>query len=224
MPTFFWIPLIVFVICLPAFLLAELGTTRKSIVLPLKVLCSLCFLSLAGLGMAVGPSVTGYDRWMFAGMAFSMLGDIALVWKEERKAFLVGLAAFLVAQILYSIAFSLQNGFSPWDALVFLLLVGAPIAAYRFIDMDVGKMKIPVVAYVAVIALMLTKALSSLYLHGMPSPAMEYAIVGAVLFYLSDVFLALFKFHRRPHKALRAANLTTYFIGQMLLAFSLSLF
>jgi uncharacterized membrane protein YhhN len=222
MPGWFWFPLAVFFVTLPAFLVAELRAGRLT-VLPLKILCSLCFITVALLGIGLGASRTHYGTLMLIGLCFSLLGDLALVWKDQRKPFMLGLAAFLVAQVIYGAAFSLQNGFSAWDLLLFAALAGTPILAYRFIDMEVGRMKIPVLAYVAVIAFMFAKALSSIYLEGIPMPALLCVVVGAGLFYISDVFLALFKFHRRPRKALRVANLTTYYCGQMLLAFSILL-
>jgi uncharacterized membrane protein YhhN len=223
MPAIFWIPIVLFVVALPIFLIAELRAGRMT-VLPIKLLCSLCFIAVAILGVVFGPSTPGFDGLMLAGLCFSLLGDVALVWKDERKPFLLGLSAFLVAQVIYAVAFSIQNGFALWDLLIFALLAGAPIVAYRFIDMEVGKMKIPVLAYVVVISIMFATALSSFCLQGIPAPGRIFVAAGAGLFYISDVFLALFKFHRRPRKALRVANLSTYFIGQMLLAFSIFLF
>jgi len=223
MPFWFYIPLAVFIVVLPVFLTAELRAGRMT-VLPLKLICSLCFISVAVLGLILGPHTPQFDGLMLAGLCFSLLGDVALVWKDERKPFLLGLSAFLVAQIIYGVAFSMRNGFAFWDLLLFVILAGIPVVGSRFVDVEVGRMKVPVLAYVVVISFMFAKALSSFYLEGIPAPALWCVIVGAFLFYISDIFLALFKFHRRPHKALRVANLTAYFIGQMLLAFSIFLF
>jgi uncharacterized membrane protein YhhN len=170
-----------------------------------------------------GPPTT-YDFLILTGLCFSLLGDLALVWKDERRPFMLGLAAFLVAQILYGVAFTLVTGFSGWDLLIFATLFLGPVVAYRFLDMDVGRMKIPVIAYVLVIAFMFAKALSALYLGGIPRPAAWLAIFGAGLFYASDALLALFKFHRRQITAFRVANLTSYYIGQFLLALSIFAF
>jgi len=100
-------------------------------------------------------------------------------------------------------------------------VVGACIAAYRVLDMDLGTMKIPVLAYVLIISFMLTKALSSLYLGGITGPALGLVIGGAVLFFVSDALLALVKFQRKPARYFRAMNLTAYYLGQILLALSL---
>jgi len=50
MPTLFYIPLAVLTITLPVFLAAEIRG-RQALVLPLKMLCSLCFVSTGVLGM-----------------------------------------------------------------------------------------------------------------------------------------------------------------------------
>jgi uncharacterized membrane protein YhhN len=155
---------------------------------------------------------------MIAGFALSLLGDLALVWIDRRPYFVIGLGLFLLAQVCYGLAFSFANGFSAWDILLFATFAGMPLAAYFLMDIDVGTMKGPVLAYLVVIAFMLAKAVSTLYLFGLPQPAYWLAPLGAGLFFISDAVLALHKFHRRPWVGLRAVNLVTYYAGQVLLA------
>jgi uncharacterized membrane protein YhhN len=225
MANWLFLPLGILLITLPIFLMAEFRS-RKQIILPLKMICSLSFIAIGVLGILLGgeQAPTGYQVLMVIGMIFSLLGDLALVWKEGRRPFMLGLGAFLLAQALYSAAFSLANGFSAWDALFFALLVAIPITAYRFLDMDVGKMKIPVIAYMVVIAFMFAKALSSLYLNGITMPAGWLVPLGGGLFYLSDGFIALYRFHRKQPKVFRALNLPIYYVSQALLAVSLFYF
>lgn len=222
MPTFFAFPALVFIIALPAFIIAEYRAGWR-LIFPLKLVCSLCFVLTGWLASrpAAGGALPLYHGLMLAGLGFSLVGDLALVWAAQRKFFLGGLAAFLVAQVLYTTAFSLANGFSAWDLLVYLALLSIPLAGYRTLDLDLGRMRIPVIAYVLVITAMMAKATSTLYLGGIPAPAAGMVVSGAALFFASDAILALHKFQRRPANWYRAANLVTYYLGQMLLAGSL---
>jgi uncharacterized membrane protein YhhN len=216
-----FIPFAVLLITLPLFIKMEYQGSRGQ-VLPLKLICSLCFVAAGVLGLDLGtshPNVV-YTRMMITGLLLSLLGDISLVWKDERRTFLLGLVFFLVAQVFYGGAFSLVNGFSGWDILLFAVFFMGPILISRWLDVEVGKMKIPVLAYLAVIAFMLCKALSGIYLHGFSGPAGWLVPVGAALFFISDAFLALVKFRREKVKSFRGINLTTYYIGQFLLALS----
>lgn len=218
MPGVIAIPALALVLTLPAFITAEYKAGRW-LVFPLKLLCSLCF-TAAGLLAITAKSGTTYGGLIMAGLIFSLVGDLTLVWVNVRRAFLIGLVVFLLAQVLYTIAFIVANGPSLWDLPVYALLIGLILAAYRHLDMDLGRMKIPVLAYVLVISAMLTKAISSLYSGGMISPASWLAVSGAGLFFISDAILALNKFQRKPAGWYRAANLITYYLGQMLIAAS----
>ena len=220
------IPPVILILTMPFFLVAEYRATRRVQVLPLKLLCSLCFVATGGLGILLAGGTTNrtYDSLMLAGLLLSLLGDLALVWKDSRKAFTLGLGAFLVAQVVFGAAFSLVNGLSVWDLPLFTALFLGPVAASRYLDLDVGQMKIPVLAYLLVIAFMFSKALSSLYLHGFTPPADWLIPLGAGLFFASDGFLALFKFQRKKIQPFRAVNLITYYAGQVLLALSIFYF
>ena len=219
------VPIAVFLATLPFYLRAEYKARRRSF-LPLKLVCSLCFLTV-GLISAVsgvrGP-VAAYDGLILAGLVLSLVGDMLLAWSMERRTFLLGLVSFLIAHVLYSTAFTLANGFSAWDVLLLAVVIGACIAAYRVLALDLRGMKLPVLAYLMVISFMLTKALSSLYLGGISGTARWLVIVGAILFFISDGVLALVQFQHHPARVDRAINLITYYTGQILLALSLLFF
>ncbi len=225
MPWYLAVPIVILLVVLPFFLRAEYRGTRSTR-LPLKAVCSLCFVALGAISAATGLKgpVAAYDGLMLAGLGLSLVGDLLLGWSLERRTFLFGLVAFLVGHVLYSAAFTLANGFAAWDLLIMAAIVGGCIAAYKVLDLDLGKMKIPVLVYLLIISFMLTKALSSLYLGGITGAALWLVVIGAILFFISDALLALVKFQRKPAKAFRAINLTCYYMGQVLLALSLFFF
>lgn len=225
MPGYLAIPIVAFLAVMPFYLRAEYRFKRREF-MPLKLVCSLCFLTVGLISAALGRTgpAPAYDGLMIGGLVLSLIGDMLLAWSLDKPFFTLGLLAFLVAHVLYSTAFTLANGFSAWDLLILVALVAGCFAAYKVLALNLGRLKIPVIAYLLVISFMLTKALSSLYLGGIDAPARWLVIVGAILFFVSDGVLALIKFQRNPARANRAINLSTYYVGQILLALSLFFF
>jgi uncharacterized membrane protein YhhN len=168
-----------------------------------KTLCSLGFLLFA---LSFGLD-SFFAQLIFAGLLLSALGDVLLLFRSNR-AFLAGLVAFLLAHIIYLLAF-LQVGTPDLWALV--LVLGAGYFWLRWLWPYLGGWKAPVLCYGGVISLMLWAGLgvqrSEIWL-------------GAVLFYLSDLFVARQRFVvQAPLNAL--LGLPLYFAAQYLLASSL---
>ncbi len=157
------------------------------------------------------------DRYfwlIFAGLLFSAAGDVFLMLPKDR--FVAGLLSFLVAHCLYIAAFSVPAGFlsAPWLALPYLLAAGLLL----FILLPkAGRLTLPVVVYGATLAVMGWQA-ASRWLH-LQDDASFYAMVGAVLFLISDGILAFNRFVK-PFRAAELALLTTYFAAQYLIALS----
>ena len=68
-----------------------------------------------------------FARWVTAGIALSVVGDIALL-ADSNRAFMVGLVAFLLAHVAYVIAFLGVAAWSPHVAIV-AVVIGRGIAA-----------------------------------------------------------------------------------------------
>ena len=83
------------------------------------------------------------------------------------------------------------------------------------------KMKGPVTAYIVVISLMLTVAVSLLGENAMPLRLQIMVPAGALAFYISDLFVARNRFINRAFLN-RLFGLPLYYTGQFLLAFSVS--
>ena len=75
-----------------------------------------------------------------------------------------------------------------------------------------------------IIAFMFVMAMMSLYKCGFDYLTSAIIAVGAVLFLVSDAVLAFVVFHEKPHKSLRAVNLSLYYAAQMILALTLVTF
>ena len=143
-----------------------------------------------------GPVRRVEQRWMLAAMAGSWLGDVLLIGGDRPGFFIAGLAAFLIAQLAYTAAFSLsreqKKGLvvsKPWYALPVLALAGA---VYFYLYPHLGAMSIPVSFYVLAISSMVLSAVNRLNRSG--EKAGSWVLLGAMSFLLSDALLAINKF------------------------------
>lgn len=175
----------------------------------------ICLLSLAR------PTKDAAYTWaLFAGLLFSLGGDIALMFPSDR-AFLLGVASFLIAQVVYALTFGLLGGLHRQQIPIaaILAIVGGGFYAYMY--RYLGKMKVPVGIYALAISFMVLMATGTLYSPHFSAVQSRLATIGAVLFYLSDVILALNKF-AHPFRMARVWNLALYYSGQLLIALSAS--
>ncbi|MCB2187017.1 MAG: lysoplasmalogenase [Deltaproteobacteria bacterium] len=206
--------------CLYGLVRAE-KNPRPLEVLNFKVPCSLLFVALA---LAQAWPQPLYARLVLAGLGLGLLGDTALAL-PGRPYFLAGLAAFLLGHLAYVAAFGCLIAPAVWSSpglwlgLVPLALAGA--AVFWWLRPRLGPMKKPVAAYVVVISLMVLAAWGA-FQSGLPPVGRVVVLVGAVLFYLSDLAVARDRFVA-PGWPNRAVGLPLYYAAQFLLAWSVGL-
>jgi uncharacterized membrane protein YhhN len=185
-----------------AIVAAERGWTRSEVLL--KPLTTLLLLLL------LGWPETRFAWLVGAGIVLSVIGDVALLG-EGNRAFLVGLAAFLLAHVAYVIAFVGVAVFSPIVVVVAIVVAASTALMLRAIWRGADGLHGPTIAYGAVISAMVVSASATL---GGPLRWGGAAAVGAVLFYASDASLALNRFRRPfPHAAI--ATMGIYWLGQI---------
>jgi len=182
-----------------------------------KPLATLLIASIVWRADAAPP---GYRRAILLGMAFSCIGDIALMLPFD--AFVPGLIAFLLAHVCYIVAF--REGFRAGRGMLFaaaLLAVFAGINLAGLWPVLPNDLRIPVVVYVVVLALMATLALARAWTKNAATPSAptsaRWAAIGAVLFVISDSVLAWDRFGG----GLPAATLcvlSTYYAAQYCIA------
>ncbi len=155
-----------------------------------------------------------YIQWVLFGLLFSLLGDIFLMLRPQK--FIPGLISFLIAHLFYIYAFwqSLQGNDIYWLAM-FVLPIGGIYLLILW--KHLGKYRWPVVAYFIAISSMLYLAVA-LFLVEMSIMA-SYALLGAVLFAISDGILAWRKFVK-PVKYGQLYVMTSYYTAQCLIALS----
>lgn len=191
-----------------ALMAAELsGRARARAIL--KVLASLTFVAAGALFL---PLTSGAGRWLMAGLVLSLVGDAALISKGKRALFLGGLGAFLVAHLCFAAAF-VARGLDAIHALVgagVVVLAGVAIARWLVPHVR-GGMRAPVAAYVVTITAMVALAAGA-----WGAGARVTLLVGAVLFYLSDLCVARERFVVRA-RVNGAVGLPLYYAAQLLL-------
>lgn len=176
-----------------------------------KPMASACFIALA---ISAGATDSDYGRLLLIGLVLCMAGDVLLIAHSDR-AFVAGLASFLLGHLLYAAAF-LQL---PLNLTAMLLglppVIALAIASLRWLwpHLPAG-MQLPVLAYIGVICTMLLMAGST---WG-TAPGLA-VLLGAWGFALSDLAVARNQFIR-PGIRNRLWGIPLYFGSQLLLAWS----
>lgn len=209
--TFLWIGLVIAVIDWVA--VAKQWKVVEYAAKPGVTLALLAWLWSAG-------GLQGQLIWFFIGLAFSLAGDIFLVLPKEQL--ILGLAAFFVAQIAYLVGFN--NTLPPTNLAsgAIVLLVGiTAVRIYGAIEAGLEasgghSLKMPVLAYLAAISLMLISALLTLVRSEWSAGNAWLVSIGAILFFVSDAMLGWIKFVR-PFRYGRVQVIISYHLGQALI-------
>ncbi len=177
--------------------------------------------SLFVLTAALRPYVLKrYYHVVVAGLVFGLVGDICLAL-PGNTAFRVGLAAFLLGHILYVFAFTQLTRRADWIHPVNFLILA--VSGYIFWSLfpHLGNMLIPVVFYILVISVMVSGAWAVFRNPNVNRVGAWLILLGAVLFYASDIFVARNRFIETEFIN-RLIGLPFYYTAQFLIAFSVS--
>lgn len=135
---------------------------------------------------ALSAWLGGGSAYLVAGLFLSALGDFGLS-RDGDAPFLYGLSAFALAHLLYILHFLGLSGAPIFEAfstatIPALILVGLMISTELWLAPHTGALRWPVRIYVAIIGVM-----------GIAALALPFGllVVGAELFILSDVILAI---------------------------------
>lgn len=168
-----------------------------------KPIASIGFVWLA---LDSGLPRTAPGWWILVGLVASLAGDVLLL---SDKQFLKGLIAFAIGHAAFTVAFVASG--TEWGAAAIAAVV-ASIAFWvvrKWLMPHVDDwLRQPVLAYMAIISLMVVTAAASIRLT---------RFVGAGLFYLSDLAVARNQFIRSEF-ANKLVGLPLYYAGQLLLA------
>ena len=183
-----------------------------------KPLASIGFIVLA----AVQPHpMPIYYYWLLAGLIFCLGGDVFLAL-PQKPMFLVGLISFLLGHVLYVFGFLSLVSISAWVQVSTVVVIGISTVVFIWLKPHLGSMLGPVIVYVLVISLMLIGALAVFNSDGIGTRGRMLVVTGAILFYLSDLFVARNRFVKKEYVN-RLVGLPLYYMGQYLLALSVNL-
>lgn len=181
-----------------------------------KPLASLAFLA-AGTARWQAGGGDAFGTLIWAGLAWSVAGDLCLLSRGTGRIFLAGMAAFLLAHLCYIGAFW-QRGIH-WDFALWVILplAGIGIAILGWLWPRIrGAMRVAVPAYLLTVTGMLAAALLAV----LPSWSPWTLGTGAALFFLSDALVARQRFvHPSPWN--RVVGLPLYYGAQWLLVFTI---
>lgn len=182
-----------------------------------KPLSTLLVILAAALSFTTPGVEAGYTAGVLIGLILSLGGDVALMF-ESNKAFLWGLILFLLAHVAYAVTFTLFAGFHPGDLISGGVLLALAVVVYLYLQPGLGEMKGPVMAYILIISFMVNRAASAFFSPAFTRTQAWLTTVGAILFWISDLMLAVNRF-RRPFEYHRI-SLAFYYGGQLLIALS----
>ena len=186
----------------------------------LKGLASLCFV-LVGVMAGNGGQLA---KLIVTGLLLGCIADVLLNlrWVFPKKGqiiFLVGILVFLGGHVVY-LAAVLPMADSWAVCVVVGVVLTALLMKWIFSKITAKKaFKIFGVFYLGAIVLLNCVAVSNLVTA--PSAFTGLFAVGALLFLISDIVLILNTFGPKSKFSLRVTNLSLYYIGQLLIAWSL---
>lgn len=201
--------LVYVVVTFVAVLLFAERTQRRGLKAVAKTLASVAFCALA---LDRGAWGTPFGRLVFVGLVLSLVGDVLLLSKAKRW-FLAGLVVFLLAHVGYGVGFTVRGVDHRHVGVLVAALLGIASFVWRWLGPHVGaKMRLPVLAYVAVISWMLATAIATSI-----ASATYVVAAGALSFYLSDLFVARERFVKSGFEN-KVLGLPLYYGGQLLIA------
>jgi len=179
-----------------------------------KPLFNLIFKPIASLGFVAAAFVIEalgslLGAVLFVSLVLSMAGDVFLIFKESKRAFLAGIGSFLLSHVGYIVVFALLG--------VHALALAVALGVFAFIARYIagwlrphttGVMRVAVPAYIAVITLMVAFSVGTTVLHGEALP-----VLAATTFWLSDLTVARQRFVKAEFMN-RLVGLPLYYAAQ----------
>lgn len=191
-------------------------TEQRFGLVPSKGLLSALFVLM---GLIQQSDLDAFRMWVLLGLTFSFLGDVSLAL-PSKVAFLIGLVLFLVGHVFYVVAFLSIAVFSAVLIPVVLVLLVIATVVFIWLRPHVGSLLVPVLAYMVVISAMVACAVAVALNPDLPTVGRVTILIGAVAFYLSDLFVARDRFVDR-NILNRRIGLPFYYTGQFLIALSI---
>ena len=155
----------------------------------------------------------GFANLIMAGLIVALVADLVLQW--DKALFVPGLLIFLVAQIVYIVAFVSMSRRGSWVRLIPFVVWG--LIAFLILNPYLGDLMLPVVVYLVAIEIMMWRAAALVGAHGRVETFELAALVGALAFGLSDTLLALNRFIWHDTLTMFSIQESAPFIGTLVM-------
>ncbi|TGL17941.1 lysoplasmalogenase [Leptospira levettii] len=201
--------IVLFVLFSVVHLLAIVTITKEDVfylpskIIPILILIVALFRSF--------PTLEKRGKLVAVGLVFSLFGDSFLAIPKEGY-FVPGLGSFLIAQLIYSYAFTIDSKIKPLLAIPFLLFGSS---FFMVLVPKLGALTIPVGFYISAICLMGWRAAAR---NSITKP-FYLGLLGALVFILSDSIIAYSMFlNREMDRSVASLGIMiTYYFAQLLI-------
>jgi len=156
--------------------------------------------------------------FIVSALFFGFLGDVSLLWGSKKMFFVIGLLAFLVGHLFYTLVFlqSIQY-FAVVPIWFFIFLIPYILYGYailRILRPNLNEMIVPVVIYMCVLLMMSFTSTCRVW-NGF---TLQFILpfIGSLFFIVSDSALAYNSFNE-PQKNYETLIMFTYILAQVLI-------
>ncbi|MGE0402609.1 MAG: lysoplasmalogenase family protein [Kofleriaceae bacterium] len=192
-----------------------------------KLMASGAFVMIGLEALHASSAHESFAMWILIGLVLGAVGDILLLGRSNA-AFLAGLVAFLGGHVAYIVAatraLSVDTWLSAAGVFAALPIVAGGVALFAWLWPHLSTkhrpMRAPVIVYVIAIVMMVVAAIAVARAGALPEPQRCTFVIGAALFFVSDLAVARDKFVSKTVTN-RMWGLPTYFAGQLLIAWTL---
>lgn len=166
-------------------------------------------------------------NWLIvAALLFGCGGDIFLMLKGKEINFLLGMVSFLLGHVFYIIAFLMKIGTNFLFFVIFGPILLIPVIIILLLTFpkyknSLGDMKIPVFVYMGAILFMHVSAILRVTYYSILSTYFMLVYLGSIFFIFSDSLIAINEFSDRKVPNIRVYIMSTYILGQFLIAFGM---
>ena len=197
------------------------GTVNTKIIKPIAsglfVLCGL--FNLLYVNKYYNSKLIYKPLILFIGLIFAFVGDVILMF---GPLFQLGAIFFAIGHIFFIIYFLLLAQMKWLDLLICAIIIsGCLLLINLYEGFDFEGLDFIITLYAVIISIMVGKSVGNCI--NQPSLSNIILMLGAILFFTSDVMLVFAKFTSIAPKLFDTLCLATYYPGEFLLAFGLLL-
>lgn len=169
-------------------------------------------------------SVDDDPSWLvFLAITFSWIGDLLLI-PRGNKWFAMGGASFMVSHILFAICYGIRLNFNNISFIYFIVFGVTYLLIVIFVFAKLKEYLPKVLFYPMFFYLLLNATMNTFAICRFVSDTTRgpfITMVGAILFFISDVFLFFVRFNKNSRLKTHFAVMLTYSLGELLIVIGL---